>query len=265
MYLDRFVTVAMLAITIFVVPPSPLKGDDKPLKEFPAQTSWGHIVARPSALELHVERLPDDRTIAFPRLNNRMKSVYIAGQTSEESRLQFKPEITVWKVTLPKEADDFSGVVVFETLEPIQLASKPHVIRQSKNGTITLPAHHVVTHGKLLRYEPQPHKNTLGYWANADDWAEWHVRVTTPGQFRVHILQGCGKGQGGSIVEIEITGSRCRFEIEDTGHFQNFKQRDVGFIDLTQAGTFPLKIRTIIKAKVAACDIRQIQLVPVAP
>ena len=64
-------------------------------------------------------------------------------------------------------------------------------------------------------------------------------------------------------MEVEIAGSKCQFEIEDTGHFQNFKARKVGTVRVTKTGSFPLKIRTIKKAKVAACDIRQIRLLPV--
>ena len=237
--------------------------DEKPVTSFPADVSWGRIVAKKSALELHVNKLPATRVISFPRLNNRMKSVYLEGKTEEESKLKFKPEITTWEVTLPKELGDFSGIVIFETLEPIELATKPHVVKQSKDGDVTLPSHYVITHGKLLRYEPQPHKNTMGYWANADDWAQWHVGISQPAEFEVEILQGCGKGQGGSLVEIEIDGSKCQFEIEDTGHFQNFKARKVGTVVVEKAGDFPLKIRTIKKAKVAACDIRQIRLLPV--
>ncbi len=237
--------------------------DDKPVTKFPADVSWGRIVAQKSALELHVTKLPASRVISFPRLNNRMKSVHLEGKTEEESKLKFKPEITTWEITLPKELGEFSGVVMFETLEPIELATKPHIVKQSKDGDITLPSHYVITHGKLLRYEPQPHKNTMGYWANADDWAEWHVGISQPAEFEVEILQGCGKGQGGSVVEVEIAGSSCQFEIEDTGHFQNFKARKVGTVRVDKAGDFPLKIRTIRKAKAAACDIRQIRLLPV--
>lgn len=236
---------------------------DKSVTGFPADVSWGRIVARKSALELHVKKLPENNVLSFPRLNNRMKSLYLAGKTEEASQLKFKPEINTWEITLPKEQADFSGVVIFETLEPIELSTKPHVVRQSRDGGVTLPAHHVMTHGKLLRYEPQPHKNTLGYWANAEDWAEWHVGISQPNEFEVEILQGCGKGQGGSTVEIEIAGSKLQFEIEDTGHFQNFKPRRVGTVRVAKPGTFPLMIRTIKKAKVAACDIRQIRLLPV--
>ena len=53
----------------------------------------------------------------------------------------------------------------------------------------------MITHGKLLRYEPQPHKNTLVHRANVEDWAEWHVEIAHPTEFKVEILQVCGKGQ----------------------------------------------------------------------
>ena len=253
----------ILAATLAVLSIQQTQAKDKPVTSFPADVSWGRIVAKKSTLELHVKKLPTNRVISFPRLNNRMKSVYLEGKTTEQSKLKFKPETTTWEVTLPEELGEFSGVAIFETLEPVELATKPHVVKQSKDQSVTLASHYVITHGKLLRYEPQPHKNTMGYWANAEDWAEWHVGITHPTEFEVEILQGCGKGQGGSTVEIEIAGSKCQFEIEDTGHFQNFKARKVGTVLVEKTGEFPLKIRTIKKAKVAACDIRQIRLLPV--
>tara|TARA_R110002072_G_scaffold233795_1_gene391388 strand:+ start:71285 stop:72076 length:792 start_codon:yes stop_codon:yes gene_type:complete len=261
--MTRLTTSVATFATLLLLAIQPASADDKLVKKFPADVSWGRIVAQESALELHVSKLPANRVISFPRLNNRMKSVHLEDKTEEESKLKFKPEITTWEVSLPKELGEFSGVVIFETLEPVELPTKPHVVKQSQNGEVTLPSHHVITHGKLLRYEPQPHKNTMGYWANADDWAEWHVGISQPAEFEVEILQGCGKGQGGSVVEIEIAGSKCQFEIEDTGHFQNFKARKVGTVRVEKAGDFSLRIRTVKKAKVAACDIRQIRLLPV--
>ncbi|NQV23631.1 MAG: hypothetical protein HQ518_04600 [Rhodopirellula sp.] len=254
--------IAAAAVSFFTVQNS--QSADKAVTGFPAEVSWGRIVARESALELHVKKIPANRVIAFPRLNNRMKSVYLQGKTEEQSKLKFKPEINTWEITLPDNLPtDATPVVIFETLEPIELATKPHVVQQSRDGGVTLPAHHVITHGKLLRYEPQPHKNTMGYWANAEDWAEWHVEISQPTEFEVEVLQGCGKGQGGSTVEIEIAGSKVQFEIEDTGHFQNFKPRKIGNVRVAKAGDFALKIRAVRKAKNAVCDIRQIRLLPV--
>ena len=259
----RITSFLIIISSLYVSALSESRADDKAITSFPADTDWGRIVARDSSIELHVKTIPGSRVISFPRLNNQMKSLYLDGKSPEESNLKFKPELTTWEVTLPKDLADTSPLIIFETLEPVELAIKPHVVNQSDDGSVTLPAHHVVTHGKLLRYEPQPHKNTMGYWANADDWAEWHLVVSQPGEFEIEVLQGCGKGQGGSTVEIELAGKKIEFTIEDTGHFQNFKPRKIGTTRIEKTGRLQLQIRTLKKAKNAVCDIRQIRLLPV--
>ena len=67
----------------------------------------------------------------------------------------------------------------------------------------------------------------------------------------------------GNTIELQLSGSKCQFVIKDTGHFQNFKAKQVGTVQVARAGECPLKIRTIMQAKRAACDIRQIRLLPV--
>ncbi|HEX2474454.1 MAG TPA: sulfatase-like hydrolase/transferase, partial [Lacipirellulaceae bacterium] len=84
-------------------------------------------------------------------------------------------------------------------------------------GDIRLHAKDARVHGKTMRYEPQPNKNVLGYWTNADDWASWDFEVTTAGTYEVEIQQGCGKGSDGAIVNVEIDDHVLSFTVEDTG------------------------------------------------
>jgi hypothetical protein len=107
---------------------------------------------------------------------------------------------------------------------------------QAKDGTISLPARTAEVHGVQLRYEPLPHKNTLGFWTRADDWASWEFTVTKPGTFAVEVLQGCGGGQGGSEVRLAVGEQVLTFTVEDTGGFQNFKARAVGTLKADKAG-----------------------------
>jgi len=113
-----------------------------------------------------------------------------------------------------------------------------------------------------LRYEPLPHKNTLGFWTRAEDQAEWEFTVTKPGRFEVVIHQGCGTGQGGSTVEVEVAGQKLGFTAEDTGHFQNFVPRSIGRVSIDAAGKHRLTIRPLMKAKAAVMDVRQVELRP---
>jgi len=146
----------------------------------------------------------------------------------------------------------------------------PVVVPQGSDGTILLSGSQATIRGTMLRWEPQPHKQTLGYWTQADDAAEWAFYVSTPGAFEVEVLQGCGTGQGGSEMTVVLDSARAaaptlRFVVEDTGGFQQFRPRAVGRFTIADAGEHALRIKPERIAKHAACDIRQVRLVPVQP
>ena len=133
----------------------------------------------------------------------------------------------------------------------------------ANDGSITLAARSAEIHGITLRYEPLPHKNTVGFWTNPDDYATWEFTVAKPGRYEVEILQGCGKGQGGSEAKIVVGGQTLAFTVEDTGHFQNFVPRTIGTVKIDQPGRMTLELRAVKKAKAAVMDCRQITLRPV--
>lgn len=146
-----------------------------------------------------------------------------------------------------------------------QEAAQPKVTAAAADGVVTLAARDAVTHGERLRYEPEPHKNTLGYWTQPADWCEWHFSVERGGRYELWVLQGCGKGQGGSEVEISVGGEKIIFTVEDTGHFQNFKNRHLGPITLDKPGSYTLQIRPRSKKAAAVMDVRQVRLIPAHP
>jgi len=131
---------------------------------------------------------------------------------------------------------------------------------QAADGSITLPARTARIHGVQLRFEPLPHKNTLGFWVRAEDWASFEFTVSKPGKFAVEVLQGCGQGQGGSDVVLIVGEQQVTFTVEDTGHFQNFKSRLVGEVTIAQLGRHTLEVRATKKAKAAVMDLREVKL-----
>jgi hypothetical protein len=131
---------------------------------------------------------------------------------------------------------------------------------QAANGTISLPARTAEVHGVQLRFEPLPHKNTLGFWSRVEDWASWEFTVTKPGTFTVEILQGCGKGQGGSEVELSVGEQTLKFTVQDTGHFQNFRDREIGTLKIDKAGRYTLAVKPRKKGAGAVMDLRAVTL-----
>lgn len=138
---------------------------------------------------------------------------------------------------------------------------RPHP--PAANGEIVLPARNAQVTGTQLRYEPLPHKNTLGYWTDPNDQAIWQLTVTQPGNYSVEVLQGCGTGQGGSEVAIKVADQSMTFTVTDTGGFQKFVARTVGTVKFAKAGRYTLTVAPQKKAKAAVMDLRQIVLRPV--
>ncbi len=228
---------------------------------YPEELEWGRIRSGQETVELEIASIPGDRRIRLPRFNNSYRRIYQKGDPKKAS-LKLHPEVSEWLISLPKSVDA-PVVVVIETVGKPQLTLQPPVATAAEDGAFRLPAHHAIVHGELLRFEPQPYKNTVGYWANEQDWCEWRLDVAAAGDYEVHVLQGCGKGHGGSEVRISVGDSELTFIVEDTGHFQKFKDRQVGVLTLQQGGRQSLKVEAVTKAKGAVMDVRLIRLVPV--
>ncbi|NCF90964.1 MAG: hypothetical protein GWQ05_08390 [Verrucomicrobiaceae bacterium] len=132
------------------------------------------------------------------------------------------------------------------------------------DGKVVLHSRDATVFGQVLRYEPNPKKLCLGFWANEDDRAEWVFEIETAGTFDVEIDQGCGKGHGGSSAYVSSSGQELTFTVQDTGHFQNFRTRTLGKLTLS-AGMNTLTVGAHKKSKGAVMDVCEIRLVREAP
>ena len=219
----------------------------------------------------------ENNRLTFPRLNNRVlaavkltvdsKATKYNGIYDENDLLRLTQTETNWTIHLPKDLA-FPSVVALDLVRPLVLTMHTNRVSPAKNGEIVLSAHDGKVSGEKLQFEPLPHKNTIGYWVDENARAEWSFETAAAGQFDVHILQGCGAGQGGSHVRVEVTSEASRdkpsleFRVEDTGHFQNFRWRNLGKIALKDAGPYRLRLVVVEKAKNAVMDVRQIRLIP---
>jgi len=77
----------------------------------------------------------------------------------------------------------------------------------------------------------------------------WDFKAIRWGMYDVVLQYGVGKGVKG--------------EVEDTGHFQNFKARKIGLVKMNTKGIHQLAIKPLKKKKNAVMDIREIHLLPV--
>jgi len=134
---------------------------------------------------------------------------------------------------------------------------------QQADGSVMIHSSTADVSGVMLRYEPLPHKDTLGYWVRPEDWASFEFTINRPGKFHLVPHVGCGTN-GGSLVHFEVAGQTLPLTVPGTGHFQNFVPQDLGIVTLEKAGRYTLSVKPQRKEGVAVMDIRRIELKPLA-
>lgn len=133
------------------------------------------------------------------------------------------------------------------------------VVRAAPDGVLHLHARDAFVHGEVLRYEPQPFKNTLGWWMRPEDWVDWRFTPPQAGRYRVEALHGCGDGSGGSEVEFAVGGVKLVLNVKATGGFQNFQWAALGEVELA-AGEQRLSVTPKHKPGLAVMDLREVRL-----
>ncbi|MEM9825336.1 MAG: hypothetical protein AAF958_02045 [Planctomycetota bacterium] len=177
------------------------------------------------------------------------------------------PEPDHWRVHRV-DKKPWSGKLTFRFDRKPIFASELQPIAAQSDGTFVLRAESATVQGQKVRFEPQPHKNTIGYWTGRDDSATWTLRTREAGDWNVGILQGCGKNQGGSDAQLTLLDSRggrideLDFKVQETGHFQNFVWRHLGSVSMPQPGVYKIRIQPKEIAHAALMDVRMIHLSP---
>jgi arylsulfatase A len=134
-----------------------------------------------------------------------------------------------------------------------------NLARPGPKGGIQLHAASAEVTGTILRYEPNPKKNTLGYWTRKEDQAAWDIQLPAPGRYKITVHQGCGSGNAGSLVHVIVGNTTLSFTVQETKGFQDFLPVDVGEADLP-AGRTRLTLAPQTKTAAAVMDVRLVTL-----
>ena len=218
------------------------------------------LFAAGNSLYTEIKTAAEDSSLRIPRLANVVES--IRWQSVPESKISLQPEPDHWIIRHGKPPVESGDVLVISFDAPPAVFDGSTVVHAANDGLIFLPAKLATTTGDNLRFEPQPHKNTVGYWSNVNATAEWKLSTSQKGSYEIDILQGCGTGHGGSKVDIEIGKEARTFVVEETGHFQNFIWRTVGTVELAADEAITLKLAPKSKPGGAVMDVRAIRLSP---
>ncbi|MCH1407576.1 MAG: hypothetical protein L7V87_00955 [Verrucomicrobiales bacterium] len=210
---------------------------------------------------------------ARPKLGIQVKigEEVLKSYASRTSKRSMHEPMILGTAYIPKPGDypvmmltgDQSNVPAFQ-VKGLKFIPAPEneILGQSIDGEIVLEAKTATTYSEMMRYEPKPEKNCLGFWIYQEDWAEWIFDVSTAGEFDVTVTYGCGNGNEGSEVAIFVNDQTRKFTVEDTGGFQSWKEITLEKVKLDVEGKNKIAIIPQSKAKKAVMDIQKIVLTP---
>ena len=214
--------------------------------------AWGRCTQKPGMLYLHVFDWPADGKVAAP-IGNAIKKAWLLSAPGVALKTENSDAGQI--IFCPAAAPDAISSVI-----AVQIDGAPEVIaapalRQSADGSLTLPASEGVCHGKLRFETGDEH---IGYWTDSADWVEWQFKVTHPGKFAITAnLASLGTGS----FEMTLAGQTFKGIAPNTGSYGSYKLVELGTVELKAPGNVTLTVKAL-PAGWAPLNIKTIKITP---
>jgi len=224
--------------------------------------SWGRCTKKPTAdgatLYLHVFNWPTDGQLVVPGLKNPAQRAYLLADPAKKA-LPMQSSADGLTLTVPAAAPDpVSSTVVLEVKGALDIAKAG--LAQDYDGSVVLPAGEARLHGDGIKYESGDQRDSLGFWTNPDDWADWELKITRPGRFEVTAeIAGLEKAS----LEISVGDSKTQGVANATGDYGKFKVARFGTLEIASTGKTTLAVRPV-KDGWHPLNLKAVRLKPVA-
>ncbi|MBM3477006.1 MAG: hypothetical protein FJX75_27365, partial [Armatimonadetes bacterium] len=231
---------------IYATSPSPFK-----------RLAWGRCTQKPGKLYLHVFQWPKDARLLVA-ISNKVTKAYLLAQPGTALPVQSSEQGAT--INLPQAApDSIDTVVVAEIEGEAQVLGV--MLTQAEDGSIRLPASEAEIIGKTARLEGSGEPN-IGYWTDVNDLAQWQVRVTKPGTFKVEVTYACDSSSADSEYVVVIGNQAVVGKTKITGAWQTYETVDLGTIRIGEAGAVNAIVRGLRKPGLALMNLRAVVLTP---
>ena len=218
---------------------------------------WGRCTRKPGKLYLHVFDWPADSILRVP-MTGQVKRAYLLA--NRRRALKVTQETGGIAIALPATAPDkIATVVVLDVTGDVSAMEVR--LSQADNGSIVLDAVNCSVKGSSARLEGSPAQN-VGYWVDANDYVQWEVEVTKPGEFAAEITYSCSPDTAGAEFAVACGESSTRGKVEATGGWGDYRTMALGKIKIDKPGQAIITVKPITKPGMAVMNLRKVRLAP---
>jgi alpha-L-fucosidase len=227
---------------------------------FPYEMPWGYCTRKGNRLFLHIFDWPDNGQIELEGLNNRLLKAYMLHQPDDELKINKNGD---WIIELPDNpVDPVNSVLVAEIKgEPVV---DPVIIEQTDNNPIILDYLSAETHGnaaKRFNRKGEEGHFHIAKMFSPDDYVEWHVDISTPGLYDVHLNYAAITGWEDAVFIISSGKEEIKGKVKSTPDYYDYKTERVGHFDLIKPGRYNIRIYPENKLDHYLMYLRSISLV----
>ncbi|HEX4122225.1 MAG TPA: alpha-L-fucosidase [Verrucomicrobiae bacterium] len=228
-----------------------------PFKSLPWGRCTKKLTSRGATLYLHVFKWPTDGSLLVPGLRNKVTRCYLL---SDKSHLPTQSCPDGLAILVPPQAPDPISSTIVLKIKGAPDVDQTATISQDYDGSISLSASDAVLHGDAIQTESLAGHDSIGFWTNPENWAEWTFKVTTPGQFTVSADVA---SLGAASLDLSVADSHLRADAHATGSYTKFKSAKFGSIDIPSSGLVTLTLRPV-KDGWQPVNLRSLRLTPMS-
>jgi alpha-L-fucosidase len=215
---------------------------------------WGVLTRKPGRLFLHIFKAPADRALVVPGFTATATDAALLGSSTKLSHSKHGTDLVI---QLPAQLPDTRNTVVTVGFSgELSDAWKMSFVISRQFDAITMDAARAKVSGNAA-ISSQTHSQYFGNWkhdtcvtgqSTPDDRAEFAVRFTEPGDYRVIIEYACAPSAKGREGLLEMGDRRIAFETLRTAEYDRhqpliFVRHPLGILSVDTAGERTLAIR----------------------
>ncbi|MCX6902919.1 MAG: carbohydrate-binding protein [Verrucomicrobia bacterium] len=205
----------------------------------------GHLVIRSLAK-------PDGANV------NNITAISLLGY---DGKLEWKQTAENLVVTLPaQKISEFTAALKITGTELKNIAFTVAVpaLSPDAKGNFRLGADDAELHGAGIKTEDHGGQPNIGFWDKGDEWVSWKVQFPKAGACKVSA--NCASTSGASEFVIEIAGQQASGKAAKTDGWDQFKEVNLGQIEVKQAGDQIVKLRPKDAQTWKAMNLRFVKL-----
>ncbi len=128
------------------------------------------------------------------------------------------------------------------------------------DGSIHLEPTDAKTEGGTVKVESFGGVSDIGWWQKAEDSVSWKFKVTNPGSYKITLEMGSPDAD--TPFTVQIGNQKLEAKSINTGDYSNYKQVEIGSIQIETAGIVTMKISPKSADTWKPLNIRSIILTP---